>query len=61
MRPTKKAVVAVSEKTVSKLENQNVQHVNEYIEYCNLVGDNGGLVMSEKEFTEYKKNHAKQA
>jgi len=47
MRPSKK-VVPFSEKAISKPENQNVQHVNEYIEYCNLVGDNGGLVMSEK-------------
>lgn len=32
--------------------------IDEYIEYCNLVGDNGGVMMSEKEFAEYKKNYA---
>jgi len=28
----------------------SAKHVNEYIEYCNLVGDNGGVLMSEQEF-----------
>lgn len=60
MRP-KKAVVPTSDKSISRPESQNVQHVNEYIQYCNLVGDNGGLVMSQKEFQDYKKNYAKQA
>ncbi len=36
----------------------NAMHINEYIEYCNLVGDNGGVLMSEKEFQDYKKNYA---
>lgn len=27
-----------------------MNHVNSYIEYCNLVGDNGGVMMSEKEY-----------
>ena len=35
------------------------QHVNEYLEYCNLVGDNGGVMMTEQEFAEYKKNYHK--
>jgi hypothetical protein len=26
------------------------KHIDEYIEYCNLVGDNGGVLMSETEF-----------
>lgn len=38
-----------------------MNHVNSYIEYCNLVGDNGGVMMSEKEYEEYKKNYSKLA
>ena len=40
MRPSsKKPKVPIDKVQASK-------HVNEYIEYCNLVGDNGGLAMS---------------
>ncbi len=28
--------------------NVIAQSINEYQEYCNLVGDNGGVMMSEK-------------
>jgi hypothetical protein len=35
--------------------------VEEYIEYCNLVGENGGVMMSEREFADYKKNYAQLA
>jgi len=28
----------------------NDQHINAYIEYCNLVGDNGGKLMNEREY-----------
>ena len=34
-----------------------MQHISSYIEYCNIVGDNGGIMMSEKEFEQYKKKH----
>lgn len=37
------------------------QHINAYIEYCNLVGDHGGKLMDEREFEEYKKNYSKLA
>lgn len=46
MRPSKKGLPSTNEQALSKQENMNAKHVNEYIEYCNLVGDNGGLVMS---------------
>lgn len=36
----------------------SAKHVDEYIEYCNLVGDNGGVLMTEQQFQNYKKNYA---
>ena len=39
----------------------NQKHVEAYLEYCELVGDTGGKMMSEKEFEEYKKNYSKLA
>ena len=40
-------------------DSQAAQHVQAYIDYVNIVGDNdGGKLMSEKEFEEYKKNLA---
>lgn len=39
----------------------SAKHVDEYIEYCNLVGDNGGVLMTEQQFQDYKKNYAQMA
>lgn len=41
------------------IDNQNAKNLQAYIEYRNIVGnDDGGKLMSEKEFEEYKKNVA---
>lgn len=60
IKPFKKTTGG-SEHSIGRSENQNAQHINEYMEYCNLVGDNGGHVMSEKEFKEYKLKTLQQA
>lgn len=62
MKPYKKSTTpSYGQNPVSSSSNSNGRHVDEYIEYCNLVGDNGGLIMSEKEFGEYKINYATKA
>ncbi|CAD8206034.1 unnamed protein product [Paramecium octaurelia] len=35
--------------------NQAAQHIQAYIDYCNVVGDNGGPLLSEKEYEALKK------
>jgi hypothetical protein len=43
----KKPISGVQNKLSDLKPNVVAQHINEYIEYCNLVGDNGGVMMSE--------------
>lgn len=38
--------------------NQAANHIQAYIDYHNLVGDNGGKMLSEKEYEEFKTNYA---
>ena len=41
--------------------NNAAKHVQAYFEYKNIVGDaDGGVMMSEKEFEDYKKKHGSQ-
>lgn len=57
----KKPMSGVQPKAGEMRPSMTAQHIDEYLEYCNLVGDNGGVMMSEKEFAEYKKNYAQKA
>lgn len=61
MKPYKKGTTPSYDNNLGKPSTANSKHVEEYIEYCNLVGDNGGLLMSEKEFADYKRNYAQKA
>ena len=39
------------------MDNKNAKHVDAYIEYNNIVGNaDGGKMMSEQEFEEFKNN-----
>ena len=40
------------------LDSSAANHVQAYINYHNLVGDNGGKLLSEKEYEDFQKNYA---